>query len=375
MMKAILILRPDHLGDILLTTPAIRALRRSFPDHQVLVAAAAAGEIALEGNPCVSRVLPLDCPWLVRGGRASYRRLVGQIAAIRTLQVDTLINFRVAAKEALVARLCGAQRRWGFQAPKSAWAHTDRVPLDLDRHVVENQLDLVEALGGTRDDGGLEYHGGGTALPPDIAALGERSYVVISPGAGYPMKLWAVDQWRSLCTWIGEELNAALVVTGAPGEEALAAEVARDLPGTVINVAGRLTIPGLADILRAARLLVTVDSGTLHLAVAVRTPLVTLFGPTNPRHWGPYLTGRPAVVVTENPDGPHYKQDCDAARATMERIADAVVRNISLSDPNEQALAERLKNLVSSRLRAGDPATKGAARVGRVSDRAWLSLS
>ncbi len=155
MSGAILVLRPDHLGDVLLTTPALRALRRSFPERPLYVAASTGGAIALAGNPHVTRLLPLDCPWLLRGAHGSYARLGRQIRDLRRLRIETLVNFRVAAKTALVARACGASRRWGFQSPKSAWAHTDRVPLDLTRHIVQNQMNVVEALGGTRDAEGL----------------------------------------------------------------------------------------------------------------------------------------------------------------------------------------------------------------------------
>ena len=261
-MKRILVLRLSALGDVIHTIPAVLSLKQAT-----------------------------DITWVVE---APYRELVEIVAGVKTLPVrmkkepratlrairglrgvDASIDFQGLIKSAALGWLSGAKTRYGFDRhairEKAALLFTNRkVHVDTSKHVVDQNLELARA-------GAPAQTSGANWRDYPIPVSGCENAIVLLPGAGKANKLWPVERFRELAKRIGPK---ALAVWG-PGERELAAAIgARVAPPTNLRE--------LAWILQKAELVIGADTGPLHLADALGTKVIGLYGPTNPRRNGPY---------------------------------------------------------------------------------------
>lgn len=250
-MKRLLVVRLSAFGDVIHTIPAVVALREHF-----------------------------DIDWVVR---PAYRELVETVAKVRAVgprQIrghDVVIDFQGLMKSAILARLSGAKERYGFakefiREKPAALLMNRRVPIDPTKHVIEWNLQLASALERNLVMPRVDF----TLFCADEPA-GFEGRVVLLPGAGKPEKQWPVERFRELATRIGPK---ALAVWG-PGEREMAEAIG-------CEVAPPTNFQQLARVLRDASVVVGSDTGPLHLAAALGTRVVGLYGPTNPRRNGPY---------------------------------------------------------------------------------------
>lgn len=261
-----LVLRLSALGDVIHTIPAVAALRAANAKVEWVVEAPYAELVEIVAGV---RAIPVR----MKKWASEPRQLIDAIRKVRG--ADVSIDFQGLVKSAMWGRLSGARTRIGF-APnaireKPALLFTNRwVKVDTTKHVVEQNMQLagVEAPGEDRWD----------LFPQDPEnKLAEfRDAIVLLPGAGKPDKIWPAERFRELA----RQLENAVTVWG-PGEEKLAEQIgARMTPPTNLRE--------LAFILRHARAVVGADTGPLHLAAALGTKVVGLYGPTNPRRNGPW---------------------------------------------------------------------------------------
>lgn len=280
----VLALRALGLGDALTGVPALRGLRRAFPQAHLVLACPAAVGALLVGHGVVDDVLdvagivPLAPDALVRAVASAPPALAALLAA----GVDVGVNLHGNGPQsaAALAALSPA-RTTAFASP----AHPAGVEHRADEHEVDRWCRLVAAAGGTcsREDLVLD----------DLAAIqdaraggaGSTGPVVLHPGAASASRRWPAQRWAALAGALSERGHRA-VVTGTPGEAAACATAA----GTVAeNLCGRLDLPALTRTVAGAALLVCGDTGVAHVATAARTPSVLLFGPTPPALWGPAI--------------------------------------------------------------------------------------
>ena len=286
----ILFFRPDHIGDLLLTTPAFCSFRKSFPDAHITAAVGSWSAEVLKYNSYIDELIIMNLPWLARGSSASYYKLIKQCAALRKECFDHIFSFRIAAKSALISRLLGGKKRWGFNVKKSRWAFNVQVPYDPQKHVVENYLDIMETFGADRSmNNGLEIF----ISDEEKKQFNEKFslpgiYAVISPGAGYPPKLWITERWAAVADRLSIDCKIPVIMTGTKSEKPLVREIQEQMKGKAVNLCGSLSLRELAVLIERSRLLLTVDSAAMHIAAAVDTPQTALFGFTNPVQWGPY---------------------------------------------------------------------------------------
>ena len=289
MKEKVLFFRPDHIGDLLLTTPAIHSLKKSFPELNLTAGVGSWSAEILKYNPYIDDISIINLPWLARDTKASYIEMIKKIFQLRRSNYDHIFSFRIAAKSALVSYILGGKKRWGFDVVKSRWAFTDKVSYNTKKHVVENYLDIIETFGAKRENNGLEIFIRDEersnfikrfALPDD--------YVVISPGAGYSPKLWISERWAEIADWVRIDLKIPVVVTGSNSEKPIIKKIISEMKGKYINLCGKLSIRELAVLIEKCKLLISVDSATMHIASALNTPLIALFGFTDPVQWGPY---------------------------------------------------------------------------------------
>ena len=282
---SILVISLRFLGDVLLTTPLIRSLRAAYPGAAIDALVFTGMEGVLEGNSDLRQVLTTE-----RGEPlALWRRLWRRY------------DLAVVAETADRPHLCGliaARRRVGLLPPERDKAWWKR--LSLSRAVV-SPPDLARPLAYERLARAM-----GIAWQPAMVAPGAQMpevawrdvlgfdparerYAVLHLAPRFRYKRWNTPGWHALMAWLRAE-GLRVVITGGPGEEerAYVDQVLAGAPGPVVDVCARLRFAQTADLLRRAALFVGPDTATTHLAAACGTPTIALFGPTDPRLWGPH---------------------------------------------------------------------------------------
>jgi len=329
--RSIVVIRPDHLGDLLFTTPAIRLLREAFPQARITYLVGPWSRAVIENNPHVDEIALCPFPGFTRQKKQSvfepYVILLRYARQLRQRDFDLAIVLRFDHWwGALLAYLAGIPRRVGYDVAEVRPFLTDIMPYSSKRHEVEQNLALV----GRVSSFGFRVSGcRGQACPE----LGQRianwplefnltaedegfaeGYLVghgvgdgdlltgIHPGAGAPVKLWKNEAWAQVADTLAQRYGAKIILTGSAEEFSLCRAIAEGMTTKPIVAAGETSLGGLAAILARCRLVLGVDSGPLHLAVAVDTPTVHLFGPVDSRAFGPW--GDPAhhIVVTSEMD-------------------------------------------------------------------------
>ena len=307
----ILIVRPDHLGDLLFTTPALRTLRRRYPESHLAALVGPWGAPILSDNPHVDEVITLAFPGFTREGRSSLwgpytllyrwaRRLRGRYDLAFILRFDHWWG-------AWLAYGAGIPTRVGYDVPEVAPFLSHIVPYVPDRHEVIQNLRLLdwgvspsvpgEQAGWCAQDIrpadrrlALEFSVAepARAWARTLYCRDARLAIAIHPGAGAPVKLWRVSRWAAVADALSAETGAQILLTGSLAERALGLAIAEKMHSQAWVVAGETTLGQLAALFTRCRLVLGVDSGPLHLASAVGTSTVHLYGPVDRAAFGPW---------------------------------------------------------------------------------------
>ncbi len=296
----ILILRPDHIGDMLLTTPLLASMRHGKPGDHITVLTGSWSASVLENNPDHDELVICDYPWLARGGKASWKDFFSVVFKLRRRDFDIVFNLRKAAKASAVAKIIGGKTLYGFDVGKSSWAHDKKIKYRTDLNIADLYLEFVNAVGTEPDHEGLkmvfsdkENDGFLTKTKPD------SNYIVFSPGAGYKEKFWFTDKWAETADTLIRDCGIPVVFSGGPADVSMIGEIISQMKGEAECYAGKLTLRESSLLIKHSSLLVSVDSAAVHIASAVKTPVIALYGPTNPVHWGPYPNGCKNVVISK----------------------------------------------------------------------------
>jgi heptosyltransferase-2/heptosyltransferase-3 len=324
----ILLIRPDHLGDVLLTTPAIRALRRALPNVELhaLVGPWSAGVLSAYDEIDVALTLPF--PGFNRGPRSSfaspYQLLFRSARQLRKIGYQSAIVFRPDHWwGAMLAKYAGIPERIGYKLDDVKRFLTHAVEHE-GGHAVLQSARLVERWTGPLDNAQLTYR---FPVHEDdrlyVAGYLEewgierdQRIIVIHAGAGTWVKRWDNTRWPVVADTLAEQLDARVVLTGSDQEMPFILEIAQQLKTPSCLLVGDTTIGQLAALCERAQVVLGPDSGPLHLAAAVDTPTVSLFGPADPVEFGPWgppdqhrilaspIGCRPCRVLDWNGDDP-----------------------------------------------------------------------
>jgi lipopolysaccharide heptosyltransferase II len=311
-VRRILVIRLDLIGDVVLSLPAVRALHRAYPHAEIDFLAQPSSAPILTGQPHIARVLTPDATFWRRPAalwrRANRKAALALLHQLRAPRYDLCVSIS-GDRASILARLSGARRRVGYAREAYRGLLSDPVPggrYAIQRHEVEYVRELARAAGARDAEADLPEL---CVLPEAAAAVAallaeHRLDAVPSPlialhaGARNGLaKRWPTAAWAALAGLLAARLGARVVLVGAPGDGEVADEIVRVAQVTVANLTGRTTLPELAALLARCDLLVSGDSGPLHIACAVGTPVVGLYGPTDPEISGPL--GRRAVVLRQ----------------------------------------------------------------------------
>jgi lipopolysaccharide heptosyltransferase I len=340
-VKRLLIVRLGALGDIVHAIPVAAALRRAFPDARIDWLVSAKHREILDLVPVIDRRLAVND----RGGASAGASFLAAVRELRRARYDAAIDLQGLIKSALFARASGARRVIGFASrhlrePIARLLYTEAHDVGgggmFDRgdvrHVVDINLGLLAALG--IDPGVPEF-----PLEPvksEVAArIREQTggpYALVNPGAAWPNKRWPPARLAAVAAALRQRHALPAVVIWGPGERELAEEVVAGAgAGTVL--APRTSIADLVALARGAAVMISGDTGPAHIAAAVGTPLVGIFGPTRPERNGPW---RPNDVTVSRADvcQCHHLRRCKLTTMCLmdvqvNEVLDAVERRLA----------------------------------------------
>lgn len=300
----ILVIRPDHIGDVLLVTPALRLLRRAFPESEITALVGPWSEAVLAHNPDVDRMLTCRFPGFDRShprpGVGAYRQLWQDAQRLRIEDYQLALNLRADFWwGAALAAFAGIPYVWGFNAPECAPFLTHAQPVREDEHQAASNLRLARAaaaIGAEVEDAGAHLQFDYTAEDKQAAdaalqAAGipaDATLVAIHPGSGAPIKNWAAAGWHAVANVLAQDPDVHFLVTAGPAERTFAEDVAAGLTQDRVLLVEEVSLGELAALYARCALVMGPDSGPLHLAVAVGTPSVTLYGASDPVRFGPW---------------------------------------------------------------------------------------
>ncbi len=301
----VLIVRLGALGDVVHTIPAAAALRAALPDARIDWLVEGKHRAILELVTVIDRIIPVDTRSL-KGWLDAVRR-------VRSTRYDIALDFQGLMKSAVFARASGAPRVAGFsiwhlreKGARPFYSETDAAA--DEPHVIRKNLHLLRVLGidATVVDFPLARVPS-PALDAVRRAAGDR-FALINPGAAWPNKRWAASRFGEIAAFLREVRGLPSIVLWGPAEQALAQAVVDASLGAA-RLAPATEVADLVELSRAAALIVSGDTGPLHIAAAVGTPAVGIYGPTDPGRNGPW-DPRDVMVSRFEACSCHYERRC-----------------------------------------------------------------
>lgn len=316
----ILLVKLSSFGDVIHALPTLEALRAAFPEGHITWLVEEAYAPLLAGHPALDQVWPL--PRLRLSPRSMFPGLPDWLRVFRLLRrqpLDLVIDLQGLLKSALWVALARSPRKVGYNGTRelSYLALTERLkPYDPEAHAVWRYLNVARHLGAPEAPPRFRLGHLLSEQARQSAQIFPRPYVVLHPGARWPTKLWPVACWARLAEWLCGR-NLAVVLTGSPGDLSLARAIVAESKVPIFNLAGRTPLPQLAVVLKEAAFAVTTDTGPMHLAAALGTRVVSLFGPTAPWRTGPFGEGHQIVRLGLD-CSPCSRRNCPEPRCLRE---------------------------------------------------------
>jgi len=325
-IRRVLIRSTNWVGDAIMTTPAVRAVRKNFPRAEITILAKPWVAPVFSNNPYIDRIMLYDDPGRHRLGLGTIR-----IAKeLRHGSYDLAVLFQNAFEAALLTFLAGIPRRLGYDTdgrrlllthPVKRHVHFRQIH-EIDyylailtgAHLAVNGRDLTLVVSDVE-----RQHADALLAGNDIAA--EDLLVGVNPGATYgTAKRWLPDRFAELCDRLCRTCDARIVIFGAPGEKVVADRIGRLMQSPAVNLCGKTNLREAMAVIERCRLFVTNDSGLMHVAAALDIPLVAVFGSTNPVTTGP-SSSKSHVVRVPIPCSPCLKPECPTDHRCMKEIS------------------------------------------------------
>lgn len=299
-VRRILLMRLERIGDLLMVRDAIRDVHAAWPQATIDLAVGSWNAPIASLFEDVAHVILVDVPWLARGAAGDgWPTLLTKARRWRDARYDLVINFEPDVRSNLLAWLSRAPARIGYASGGGRACLTDASVYDARSHVATNARALVaraaSLCGGTAATDATDATPSRLRIPEEArqrtdALLGsaQRPLVGIHSSGGRPSKQWHLDRFAAVGRRLAESRGATVVLTGSAADRAIVDAVKAGLDGVpVVDVGGHVDLLTLSAVLAELDVLVTGDTGPMHLAAAVGTPVVALFGPSNPARYGP----------------------------------------------------------------------------------------
>lgn len=310
----LLLIRPDHLGDLLLTTPALHWLRQTNPDLQIHMLVGPWSADVLMENPDVDQVITFPFPGFTKSEKTSvqapYVQLLNAARMIRHIGYTGAVILRSDHWwGALLAKLAGISRRIGYDLPETRQFLNKRIPLLNEHAALQNARLLANATRQEMPEAtdlmlrlpvSEEERVWVTSYLTERGIDQNKPLIIIHPGSGAASKLWNEDSWAWIGSTLAEQLEGTLLFTGGDAEAPLIQRIQALTNTTSYSLAGDTNVRTLAALYERSAIVLGPDSGPLHVATAVNVPSVALFGPADSIEFGPWGDGSRHAVVTSN---------------------------------------------------------------------------
>jgi len=302
----ILLVKLSALGDVIQTLPTLEALHAAYPEAEIFWLVEEAAAPVLSRHPALAGVLICRRQAWLQAVRSRQGRLVAWqegrrlVEALRQQPFAAVLDLQGLFKSAFWTWLARSPRKIGFAGTRegSSLVLTDRLPpYDPDEHAVRRYLRLAEHLGAAAAPVRFRLAllaAAGRDLAP-LWTKGAGPLLILHPGTRWPSKHWPPPLWAQLADALLQVRRAKIVFTGSAADRHLIAQIRASMQGPAVDLSGRTDIAALARLFFQADAAVTTDTGPMHLAAAVGTPVTAIFGPTAPWRTGPY--GRQHRVV------------------------------------------------------------------------------
>lgn len=342
----ILIVKLSAIGDVIHTLPSLAVLRKAYPDANITWVVEEASADIVIGHPNLNKVIVSrrkqwidDLKHFLIGKPLHEIKLF--INDLKAQPYDLVIDFHGLFKSAVIVLLSAGKRKLGYDSMQefSGLFLTEKIPEDMKKHAIDRYLDFLRYLGA--DVGEPEF------LIPiqdenrkkvdgllQINNIDKNSrFVAVSPVALWETKLWEDEKFACLCDRITEELKVRVILTGKDRVKLTNIQLRMRSPS--INMGGITTLKDLAYLYQLASFVITTDSGPMHIAAAVGTPVIALFGPTDPARTGPYGSGH-TVIRKELSCSPCFLKKCDSKICmrdiTVEEVFQAAQEKLTGND-------------------------------------------
>lgn len=322
-----MIVRLDRIGDVVLSTPVIKALRDAYPDSRIAMMVRPYAREIVEGNPYLNEVIIYD------KGRGD-KGVVGSHKFIRELRkkkFDIAIVLHPTVRTHMMLMLAGIPERIGYDK-KAGFLLTKRIPHTKQfgmKHEIDYCLDILKYIGITPSAREL-YMPINSASERKIEAvfkengIGDSDVIVaVNPGASCVSKRWNVEKFAKVADRLAKEYGARIVVISGPSDKGIGDKLASLVTAGPINLSGKTCIGDIASLLRRARLFISNDSGPVHIGCAVGVPVIAIFGRSDrglsPERWGP--SGRHDTVLHKSAGCEIcYAHNCKSAFRCLDSI-------------------------------------------------------
>ncbi len=303
-IQKILIVKLSSIGDVVHSLPALKALRDTFPKAYIAWVVEEKSKDIVIGNPYLDEVIIFEKErwkrelFKTKSMRESVREIAGFARMLREKKFDIALDLQGLLRSGLIAFFSGAKWRVGYKDSRefSHLFYNIKVPRDKNIvHAVDSYLQLAKYLGAETESVSFPLW----VAPEDRSFAenflrengwnGKDVLVGLNPGASIPHKRWDKDNFAQLGNSLAKCLGVKVVLFGAKSDEVLVNEIARKMSGThPIDASGKTSIKQLAAMVEKCALFIGNDTGPMHIAVAIGTPVIALFGPDNPHRTGPY---------------------------------------------------------------------------------------
>ncbi len=317
-MKKFLIINPFGIGDVLFTTPLIKAIKDNFPDSSIGYWCNERVKDLFKGEPNIDKVFALSRGDLKRYSNSSkflaLRKIIKLLSDIKKEKYEVAFDFSLDHRYGFLSKILGIKKRIGYDYKNRGRFLTDKIVLEgyKSRHIVEYYLELLKFIGIIAKTNylNLSISGDGKLQAKELlieAGVRENELLVgIAPGAGASwgkeayLKHWLAKNFSQLADKIISEFNAKIVILGDSNERQIIQKIIYSMRYNAIDLVGRTNLQQLLGVISSLRLLVTNDGGPLHMAVACGVNTVSMFGPVDELVYGPYPAGPNHIVIKKD---------------------------------------------------------------------------
>lgn len=316
-VKKILVIKLRHIGDVLLSIPIFRALRENFPNAHISALVNSGTEEVLTGNPLIDNIIVFDRNIKKMNPLKSFLNELLFLKSVRGKKFDMTVDLTSGDRAAIISFASGARYRLAYNPHKKGflgkrYLYTHLAKKDGSLHMVLQNLGLIKQFGITTEDLSVEIF-----IPEDAKTFVRKiievnnikatdTVVHIHPTSRWLFKCWKDEYMAEVITWLAEQ-GIKVIVTSSPDKQEM--DKAKRILSLVssrithhasreIDLCGKTTIKQLAAITKASTLFLGVDSAPMHIAAAVGTPVIALFGPTGAYNWGPWDNSRYEKTIT-----------------------------------------------------------------------------